>query len=439
MNTYAELPKTRPFLERVIDRSNSDMGYEELVEQLDIRTNEETQILNISVSHEQPVQALNIANVIGQELVKLSPSESLEASVQTRKQVIEQISELENSAVQIEASIDELKAAFENEVDAAAQRLLLDQLTSERNRLSDNDRTLALMYETAQQVTTNQVKIVEPARRAVPVDNQALLKIMIGVLTGFVLSAVMLIVYEYVWATVSTGKEMSQATDAPFLGVIRRGGEKADQSLTVRDLPDSASAEDFRNLGVRLMRSADGRARSGSILVSHLGAQTNAGTFVANLGFVLSQMGHRVVLVDANLHHPSLGALFGLSDATGLTHLLNDPNANLDLTPIEVNQGLSVLPSGSVANDSFKLLASGRMTQIMQQLTNQADVVLIAGSPLATEADSLLLSSKVDGVLIPVISGKNRPDAVKQVVADLRAVGAQIIGLLLSQPTANDR
>jgi capsular exopolysaccharide synthesis family protein len=198
----------------------------------------------------------------------------------------------------------------------------------------------------------------------------------------------------------------------------------------MRGGPSSPAAENYRMLGTKLLHSGDYRTLR-SVLLSTAGPSGDTGELAANLAVVLAQTGSRVVLVDANLHHPTIGQLFNASGRTGLTDILTGQAAELELTPVEWAPGLSILPSGSVTYDSFALLASPRMAQLLGQLEKMADMVIVVASPVLSFADSLFLTTNVDGVILVARSGKTQGDMIHSAVASLRLVGAAILGTVL--------
>jgi len=91
---------------------------------------------------------------------------------------------------------------------------------------------------------------------------------------------------------------------------------------------------------------------------------------------------------------------------------------------------LSILPSGPIPPNPFELLVSTRMATLIKELESQADIVLVATSPLLSFADSLILASRVDGVVILLRSGTATRDMVRDTVESLRSLNARIIGTI---------
>jgi capsular exopolysaccharide synthesis family protein len=112
------------------------------------------------------------------------------------------------------------------------------------------------------------------------------------------------------------------------------------------------------------------------------------------------------------------------------------------LTAQEVTQvsesieNLSVITSGSLPPNPAELLASHRMTEIIQELSSQYDMIVI-DTPPAIVSDAQILASKADGVIYVLRPGKTRRLAVLTPIEEFNRVGANIIGVVLNRIPRN--
>lgn len=451
LRTYAELPTTNPMLQGVIDRLDLDTDPLDLRNMIEVRASEETQILTVYVRAPNAGDAMRIANQVAQGLVDISPSAEGTAASAINEQMRAQAEQLEQAIPLIEDRIASLEEDLQEVDEIESRRLIADRLDREQGRLTDTNRTLAILYESLQDTATNQVKIIEPADTAIPVDSLLWLRVAIGGLLGMVMSLMGVFGYEYLSDNVDTiqdGSHSGTVEGVPVLGRLSPAGaapaapfgigdEASGNSsgLVVQYAPESQAAEDYRMLGIKLLFAGAGKQAPRSILLSSVDPMVDVGQSAANLAVVLAETGKRVILVDANLHRPSIGHYFDFGGSRvnrcGLTDVLTGECQALDVAPIDWVPGLSVLPSGSVTYDAFVLLASPKMAQLVEQLERQADIVLIAGSTIASFAHSLFLASRVGGVILLAETGKTRRKALASAAASLRAVEAHVIGTIL--------
>ena len=222
-------------------------------------------------------------------------------------------------------------------------------------------------------------------------------------------------------------------TDAPLLGTIAKhtmlhgtGHER----LVVQALPTSDAAEDYRIMGTKLAFSNRDRTLR-SVVISSLQANEDISEITANLAVALVQTGKRIILVDAYLHRPTIDQLLGIASQFGLANMLAEQSEAPELIAVDWAPGLSILPSGEVPSNPLELLASNHMLELIKTLENRADIVIIAASPLLAFADSLILASRVDGVVVATHRGETRRDMVRDAVESLRSLNAYIIGTVL--------
>jgi capsular exopolysaccharide synthesis family protein len=195
--------------------------------------------------------------------------------------------------------------------------------------------------------------------------------------------------------------------------------------------PQSAAAEAYRTLRTNLY-FATLEMPAKTIVVTSPAPGEGKTTALANLAVVLAQAEKRVIVVDADLRHPSLHELFDVQNGRGLADMLADEQAVKD-PPLCATAvpGLSVLTSGSVKSNPLDLLNSRRMAAIIAGLTTPADVVLFDAPPVMVASDAAILASQTDGVLLVVNIGKTRREQAQQARELLNRAHARLLGAVM--------
>ena len=152
---------------------------------------------------------------------------------------------------------------------------------------------------------------------------------------------------------------------------------------------------------------------------------------LANLGVISAQAGKQVILVDADMRRPRLHDIFGLPNDRGLATVLSQEEADLPIFDTSV-PNLRVMPAGPKPTNPADLLASPRMTQVMNQLKDMADVILFDAPPLVAVTDGALLAARVDGVLLVARAGQTRRELVEKAKDILAKVKANLVGAVLT-------
>jgi capsular exopolysaccharide synthesis family protein len=190
-------------------------------------------------------------------------------------------------------------------------------------------------------------------------------------------------------------------------------------------------SESIRNLRTSLLFAQNG-AFPRSILVSSAVPSEGKTTISANLSVALAQLGKRVLLIDGDLRRPSVHRIFSMTNTTGLSEYLKDhADWHGAVRPSGI-LGLHVIVSGDRPANPAELLSSSRMEELLHDARSQYDVVVIDSPTLLHMADSRLLASYVEAVVLVVKSGETPKKLVKEAFANLRSVSARVAGVVLN-------
>ncbi|CAM3381359.1 CpsD/CapB family tyrosine-protein kinase [Paenibacillus lupini] len=201
--------------------------------------------------------------------------------------------------------------------------------------------------------------------------------------------------------------------------------------------PTSPISEAYRTLRTNLQYAETDRPLQ-LLMVTSAGPKEGKSTTIMNLAVTYAQMEKRTILVDADLRKPTAHFTFGLTNRTGLSHVLSGQADLREVVKESRIPGLDVMTSGPIPPNPSELLGSSRMDALLDQLREQYDIVLIDTPPVLAVADAQVVSSKSDGVLLVVNArtGK-RQHAIKARNA-LQFVQARIVGIALNQTAHRD-
>ena len=147
----------------------------------------------------------------------------------------------------------------------------------------------------------------------------------------------------------------------------------------------------------------------------------------SNLASVIAMSGKRVLLLDADLRRPSIHRLFDLSDEYGLSDvLLGEMELSAVLQHSHV-PNLDVVSAGPIPPNPNELLCNEIMKSIRER-AGDYDVMIIDSPPATAVADPMVLSPLVDGVILVVEANETRRPVVKEAIARLKNVKANILG-----------
>lgn len=160
------------------------------------------------------------------------------------------------------------------------------------------------------------------------------------------------------------------------------------------------------------------------------------------LAKTLSEMGQRVLLIDADLRKPQIHFRLGLNNLMGLSNLLTE-----DLTwqevviPVEGHDNWMVIPAGRRPPDPTRLLSSERMGELVKQLSEsgQFDLILFDTPPVLGLADAALVAEQADGVILLVSLDRVDRDLPREAISRMRSSGAPLLGIVTNSIKAENR
>jgi len=192
----------------------------------------------------------------------------------------------------------------------------------------------------------------------------------------------------------------------------------------------SSIAESYRQLRTALLLSSADHAPRTLLVTSSQPAEGKTTTSV-NMAISLAQTGSAVLIVDADLRRPRVHKIFGLKNTRGLCNYLAGDCDLASLVQVAL-PNLYVLPVGPLPPNPAELLGSAKMRQVVEMLASNFDYVVIDSPPVSSFADSLILSSMVEGVIIVVKGGVTPREMAQRTKAHLQSVGAKILGVVIN-------
>ncbi len=232
---------------------------------------------------------------------------------------------------------------------------------------------------------------------------------------------------------VYTLEDLAKSSGISPLGFIPdMGRREGAQQLVALHAPRSPVSEAYRTLRSTLRYSTMDRPIRTLLVTSATEGEGKTVT-AANLAVSIADTGKRVVLVDADLRRPSQHVLFEKERTAGLTTVLA---GDLELSAVLLRtdvENLLLLPAGPTPPNPSELLESPQMEAVLNQLAEMSEMVIIDVPPVLAVTDACALTSKVDAVMLVVMSGKATSDLIAQAVRTLQHARSYVIGAVLNR------
>lgn len=161
-------------------------------------------------------------------------------------------------------------------------------------------------------------------------------------------------------------------------------------------------------------------------------------TISSNISIALTQLGKKILMIDGDLRRPCLHRVFSIPNRVGLSEYLQEACDWEEVVQSSNIPGLDVIVCGERPQNPAELLSSDRMPRIIEQAKLRYDLVVVDSPTLLNMADSRILASYVDSVVVIVRSRATPKVMAKQACANVRGAGATIIGAVLNQLEIGD-
>ena len=247
--------------------------------------------------------------------------------------------------------------------------------------------------------------------------------------------------------TVRTPEQAQAISALPSLGMIPMGSKPAAEvsarGLTVASSreavelitlsrPQSQMAESYRALRTSLLLTSLGSPPK-TILITSALPQEGKTTTSINVASVLARKGTRVLLVDADLRRPSIHKTLGMGPRVGLSNVLTGGTTLQQATVCSTQlDNLFILPAGTPPPNPAELLASSQMADLLAEVREQYDHIVIDTPPTLSVTDAVVLSTRMDAVVLVIRSGQTTKPALRRSRDILGQVNARIAGVLLN-------
>lgn len=298
--------------------------------------------------------------------------------------------------------------------------------------------------EIAQAVPDSRIRIVDFARLPrQPLHPSLKLNLMVALLAGLGLGSAAAISYGLFHKRIRTPDDLKAVTDAPVLGLIPHMPQKglsghrrwpALRRPARVAYEAGTAAEAFRALRTNITQQ--GWIAGGRTLLFTSPRVGDGKTLSAiNTSLALTQLGVRVLLVDADLRRGTLHQAFGVRQAPGLAEILTDRYSSIEeLLQHALGHGatLDLITSGLYPPNPAELLGSQAMAELIARLKPEYDVVVFDSPPVNLVTDAVVLGALTDGIIIVARAGVTGPETLEFALERLFGVRSRVIGGILN-------
>ncbi|MEL6261482.1 MAG: polysaccharide biosynthesis tyrosine autokinase [Cyanobacteria bacterium J06626_6] len=281
-------------------------------------------------------------------------------------------------------------------------------------------------------------RVVSPA--LVPTESMApsaKLYLLAGGVVGALLGVILAFLLDLADRSVKSVQEGQEAYDYPLLGVIpawaklkpyTRSSELENPQILVEQPQAVPIVEAYQALQANLKFACPDRPLK-TIAVTSAVAGEGKSEVSANLALTLAHLGHRVLVVDADMRLPTQHHIWDITEQQGLS---NFAVGQLSLKNAIVLKGpnLHVLPVGSVPPNPLAILESKQVSALLRACEKAYDYIIIDTPALLGLADTLTIGRLTDGLLMVMQPGRADVESINAAKSMLAQSNLPVLGLV---------
>lgn len=228
------------------------------------------------------------------------------------------------------------------------------------------------------------------------------------------------------------------------------GSRSREQHTLLTDYENgTAYSQAFYTLfaNIRFHRESEQAAisQAHTLAITSASAYQNQLTVAANLAIVAAQSGFETVLVDTDLHMPSMQQRFGLESNAGLSDLLAEKALTAQRITACLQQtfvpNLRMMSAGTIITQGTALLLSPRLEavttgirEVVATSEKQPSMIIYHCASVLSGPAASLLGALAEQTVLTVIMGETTRAQAKQAQEQLQQAHIKLAGVIMLHP-----
>ena len=255
-----------------------------------------------------------------------------------------------------------------------------------------------------------------------------------GLILGLIVGIGVALLKDILNTKVDSTDDVRELTHASSLGTVPQAAILDDSRPVVVAQPAGSEAEEFRrirtNLSFLTTTATQGHGRL--LVITSTDPSEGKTTVSSNVAVALAEEGKSVLLVDADLRHPSVAHKLGIEGHVGLSHVLSRQASPADVIQKYWKPNLHIMPAGKRPANASILLNSDLMKEMVEQALTQYDYVIIDTAPLSVASDATVFGRMAGGLVLVTGKGIVEKKELRSTATALQTAEVPILGFIFN-------
>ena len=154
-------------------------------------------------------------------------------------------------------------------------------------------------------------------------------------------------------------------------------------------------------------------------------------TTSVNMAIAFSQLGDKVLLIDADMRKSSIHKKLKVENNAGLSNVLAGFN-NYSEVITHINDTFDVITAGQVPPNPSELLGSARFKELVETVGREYSYVIIDTPPMDVVTDALVIAPHTAGLVLVVKDHVTPTDAINRAIEAAKFANINILGAVMN-------
>jgi capsular exopolysaccharide synthesis family protein len=351
--------------------------------------------------------------------------------------------------------------------DKAIQYNILKREVDSNRQLYDAMLQQMKQSSIASALRASNVRVIDPADVPdVPVFPNFKINAAIGMIGGLFLSVVIILVRDNADRTLQQPGDIQKWIDVLELGAIP-GGFLGRQGLRPAPVPEllktswgrlsarklesdddqrvmafspwqetpGLMTEAFRSVLTSILSAIEEGTRRQVLVFTSVNPAEGKTTVVTSLALAATEIGLKVLVIDADLRRPSVHRAFNLRNEFGLSDLQRRNGESVQFDEIIQSTAISnldVVTAGPITSSAVHLLYSPKFATLVRTFRQEYDLILIDTPPMMQMTDARVAARQSDGVILVARAGQTSRDALLAAKTRFHGDRIPVVGSILN-------
>ena len=291
------------------------------------------------------------------------------------------------------------------------------------------------------------VRIIDTAVEPVkPIKPRKLIVLLLSIFIGGFIGVMIALLRNLLSSGIKDSSRIENELDLPVYATVPRSPiqESRVQLLKKKKSIPILAAKNSEDIAIESLRSirttihfALNKAKNNIIAISGPAPEIGKSFISTNLAAIFAQGNKKVLLIDADIRRGYLHKYFSHDTSPGLTEYLAGQNT-IEQCIVHSNtvNNLDFLPRGKNHSHAAEMLGSNRLSELLEQLSQQYDHIIIDTPPILAVTDGIIISQFAGVNLVVARYAKTQMKELELTINRFEQAGTKVNGIILNDVRA---